>query len=535
MENLYSEIQKYLKMINKGKFFFISLSFLIMSIIVWGNYFMQKIYEASSTVFIERGVINELVKGIAITPSMDDRIKVIRYEMFSRGILEKVMKDLDLDSKLNDKRMLNNVINHFQKKTKLEVKGEELFIVSIQDPDPKLARDYINGLIRRYVEDNISAKREETFAATRFLSEQLANLKEKLDKSENAIISFRQQQGIYLSVDEKSLIEEMKRYKLDMEGLKIKKDELVATIKSIKGQLQSEKPFTVAILSKGKIDNNRVLLENRLNQLLVKYTENYPEVIMLKEEIEALKKQGSNGIRGDSDSTQTESEMSTLNPIYQELKQKVLHAGAELSALYAKEKQLTAMIEEREKELRHLPEGKKRLSELEKERDTYRNLHEQLLIRHGQSEVSKQMEIEDKSTTFRIVDPAVLPQKPVSPNRPMMIIAGIILGFLGGFGGVYLREYLDPSVKEPQVLKDLGLVVLAVIPRIFNADENRRRVKKERLLYTVSAIYLFVIGINLLMEVMGVSPVEPMLAKIGLKELIKNTINMLKDFKMGFK
>jgi succinoglycan biosynthesis transport protein ExoP len=502
----HSELQKYLKALNKGKYFFIILSLSIMSVIIWGSYFLPKKYEAKSTIFIESNVINNLVKGIAVSPSMEDRIRVLRYAMLSRGIIAKVLTDLDVDTK--DTKAFEEKILSYQKYTQISVKGNDLFIASIRDPDPKFAMNYINTLVRRYVEENISSKREESYGANRFLNEQIVQFKEKLDKADEKIINFRREKGIYMAVDEGSLVKEIKELSKEIDNINVMRNQLMATKNITQTQLKNEEPMTVAFSRHAGNDATITALENKMSQLLVRYTENYPEVVRIKAEIEAMKKQATAKPQGAPTGDTTEPEMSTMNPVYQQLKQTFLQTETEIDALDARKKQLAALIGRKESELRNIPEGKKILGDLEKERDSHKNIYEQLLTRVGQSEVSKEMEIEDKTTTFRIVDPAVLPMKPVSPDRVKLIFIGIFLGILGGIGGVVARENFSPSVNSLKTLKNLGVEVLAVIPRIFNEEEQQIKAKKDKLVYSIAGSYLCVIGLLLVHELMGLTYID---------------------------
>lgn len=533
MDLHHGELQKYLKVLVRRKFLFILLSLCIMSVIVWGSYFLPKKYEASSMIFIEGNVIKNLVGNIAISPSMSDRIRVLRYAILSRGLIAKVLRDLDIDTRLKTDKAMEEKISDYQNRTKIDIKGSDLFIVSIRDEDPKQAADYVNTLVRRYVEENVSSKREESFGASRFITEQLAQLKEKIAGAEDAVIKFRNEKRIYLSSDEHTLVTDMKNYQSEIESMKIKRNELVATVNSIKGQLKGEEPFSIAMLTKSEGGNsgssNVAALENRVRQLLVKYTENYPEVVKLRAEIEAIKRQqATKTLEENTAGNMTAPEMSTINPIYQDLRQKMLQAEAEISAVDARQKQLAAMIGARENELRHIPEGKRALAQLEQQRDVQKALYDQLMMRQGQSEVSKQMEVEDKSTTFRIVDPAVLPTKPASPDKVLIMFAGIFLGFLGGFGGVLLAENLNSSVKSVQTLKSLGLVALAVIPKIYNEGENKRTIKKERLLYVSSGLYFMIICSVLILEISGFTYVDDIITRLKLDSLMGSVVQTAK-------
>lgn len=510
MEFNRTEILSYLKLIRTRKYLFIVLSLSIMSLIVWGSYFFPKKYEAKSIMFIERNVIEELVKGIAITPSMQSRIAVLRDTMLARSLVLDVLRKLDLDSRAKDDKHLEKMIIDFQQETNIKVSNGNLITVSFINKNPVLSRDYINALVSEYIEKNIFAKREEAYDATRFLGEQVKFFKGKMDRGEEKVIKFRQEQGIYVAMDERTLINDIKDHGKDIENIRIRKNELVAARESIKKELKNETQFTTMYSIKGNEDTIRGL-ENRLRYLLIKYTENYPEVVKLRAQIELLRKQENQLTNSD---IPKESEINMINPVYQELKQKSIEIDSEINAMNAKEKYLLVLVKKKENNLRNIPENRKMLGDLEKERDSFREIYEKLLVRLGQSQVSKQMEIEDKSTTFRIIEPAVLPKIPVSPNRKQMIVLGILLGFAGGFGIIFAMDQMDDSIKNLDALKTLGLPVLAVIPRMQDFEAPVKTSGKDVLIYSMAGLYVLCIFGMLTMEFLDIAYVDEVINRV---------------------
>jgi polysaccharide chain length determinant protein (PEP-CTERM system associated) len=505
MEQSSNEILKYIHLIIQRKYLFIISSLIIMSVIVWGSFFIPPKYEAKSTMFIEANVIEELVEGIAITPSMEARVRVLKDTMLSRSLVLNVLRKLDLDAGVKNEEALESMIEHFQKKTSLDVQDNDLRSVSdnlikvaFTSKDPVLARDYVNTLISEYVESNIFAKREEAYDATDFLEKQVAFFKQKMDKGEDAIIEFRKEKGIYAAVDEAAIIVDIRNYERAIEEVKMQVDELTASSESIKKQLKEVKPFTVAMYSSQSIDERIRSLENKLNVLLIDYTEYYPEVIRVKAEIETLKLKQSSQTADSPD--QTDSEISAANPVYQELNQRVIEIDAQINALKARRKHMETLIVNKEMELKEIPESKKQLADLTKDRDSFLTVYQELLTRLGQSEVSKQMEIEDKASTFRIIEPAILPVLPVSPNRVKLILLGILAGFAGGFGIIFLLDYTDHSIKSVESLKLLGFPVFAIIPEMRSSEAVIKQKKKDVLLYSLSGTYMTCILVVLAIE-----------------------------------
>ena len=69
-------------------------------------------------------------------------------------------------------------------------------------------------------------------------------------------------------------------------------------------------------------------------------------------------------------------------------------------------------------------------------------IYNQLVARYGQSEISKQMELKDKSTSFRIIEAAVTPEFPASPNRPAIVM---ILSFICSLLCILSSAIVDAS------------------------------------------------------------------------------------------
>ena len=485
MEKSSSEIMRNLRILYKKRYMGIATALVVMSLVIGYSYTMPKKYKADSTVFIESNVINSLVQGIAITPSMEDRIRVLRYAMLSRDLISKVLKEMDFDAELGTDSRLQDYVANLQARTQIDFRNKEgLFTVSIVDGDPVFARDYVNTLVRTYVEENISEKREETYGASRFLDEQLIHFKKKLDEAEDAIIDFRRQQGVFLAVGEQAILKDIQAYQTEVEDITLTMETLEARKGQLAQQLKNVKQ-SVPIFNEQQGEDRIVGLERRIAQLLLTYTENYPEVIRLKAEVEGLKRHLQNGQQGQA----LTGEMTTINPVHQEVQQNIFTVEAELSSLKARKESLLRRMEGRKAQLQEVPENRKVLTALEQERDSYRQTYDQLLTRMGQSEVSKQMEISNKASTFRIVDPAQVPKAPESPNMVRMILMAIAAGLGSGVGLILLLDRLNPTIVEVAQVRELGVEVLAVIPTIVATEEQRGAKRRDALVYSASGIY----------------------------------------------
>ncbi|UZP67543.1 Wzz/FepE/Etk N-terminal domain-containing protein [Desulfovibrio mangrovi] len=403
------------------------------------SYSLPKRYEARGTVYIEQSVINDLVRGIAITPSMSAKIKVLNVTMLSRAMLLEVIRELDMDVNADSEPALDTLINTVRSKVEISLnESKGLFFISYVDEDPARARDFVNTLIRRYIEESTTSKREEAFEATRFLADQIELFRKRIEQAQVDIDDYLSRNGKALNANEQILRQEIEMAEAKLQGLRIRKNELVAK----RSLLVRNTPL------RKRLED----LEAGRTSLLVNYTENHPRVRRVQEEIVAVKHEISRNGESEKRAVYGTAE-------YQETR-------VELEAIAQIERGLERQIVDGTDQLRRIPAMRSELQELERKKKKESIIYEQLVARYGQSEVSKQMELQDKAVSFRVIDPATLPVYPISPNRVLILLAGLFLGIGGGTGLVLLLDFLDGRVKAYHELERFGIPIMVVVPDI---------------------------------------------------------------------
>ena len=492
MDNNLKELFRYIGAAYRYRVIAIIAALLAMTVVTIYTFTLPKVYKADTTVFIERSVIDRLVKGIAVTPSLSERIRVLRYALVSRDIIYKTLEDIDSDVFTKSKADQQLYIASLQNKIKIRVRGQDLFIVSLEGPNPGFIQKFVNTLINKYIEENVASKRDEAYGANRFLEEQISAFKAKLEEADDKIIAFRRDQGIYFTVDEKAILDEIKakmeiveEYNSQIESFRAKESQLKEQLGKLEPTVDS---FISDQLEAGK-NNRLVLMEKRLNDLRLRYTENYPEIVRLKYEISSLKDQPVQTDMSD-DVSDGSSRMTSVNPVYVKVQQDLLAVQGDLSELVAKRKNMERQVKNKEAELQEIPEAKKQLNVLIQERNSYKKLYQDLLGRMSKSEVSKQMEISNKTATFRIVDPAVYPERPISPNLLKMLFLAIAAGVGFGCAVIFVLENLDTRLRRPDYIEDLGFDVLAIVPNITDPMISSKERRNIFILIAVSGTYL---------------------------------------------
>lgn len=480
---LYVELERYVRLLLRRKRLLVLVALLTMSLGIVVSYVLPKQYEAESTVFIEQSVISDLVKGIAITPSMEAKIKVLSVSMLSRENLTQVLRILDKDLELTTDAKREAYLEELR--TRINIKLDEkrgIVFLAFVDPDPRFARDLVNTMAQVYIESNTASKRDESLDATRFLAEQIESFKKRIDAVEQEINQYKADHGLQLAVDETIIRFEIAEAEKKLESIRARRFELETQLR---------------LLPSGGGRDPVADLEQQLAGLLTTYTESHPRVVRLRGEIEAMKASPSRGRAGDGGAGQTRA---LLN--------------AELEANKGFEDAQVQAIEEKRQLLREIPTIRTGLNELLRKKENETLIYSQLVTRYGQSEVSKQMEMENKSMTFRIVDPAVLPTKHISPKRLLIMLGSLAAGLGAGAALIILPYLMGGAVKGLDELRALNLRVLAVLPNIPKPDEDRKRRRADLVFLSLAALYFSALMAVVIMEALGKPYMEMVLGQV---------------------
>jgi len=462
MSSVLDEYDYYLKTVLARKKLFISIVLLVMTMGVVVAYMLPSQYEASTTVFLEQNVITDLVKGIAVTPSVEAKLKMLSVSLLSRTMIMKVLNELDRDLLLQNERQAEEYLATITKQVKISYKERQgVFRISLRDSDPIFASDFVNTLTRKYIDTNTSSKRDESFEANKFLAEQIDSFKRRIDVADEAINNFKSEKGLILASDEVYLRGEINNAEKRLEDLVIKRNEL-----------ESKKRI---FLERGPEPGKLSEAEARLSELLGRYTSEHPKVVAAHAEVARLRSG-----RGDSNrKVNTTAAREGLQMLQ-----------VEIDAFKEMEARQLRILEENKNLLREIPNVKAALAELVRKKENESVVYQQLVSRYGQSEVSKQMELQDKSITFRILDPAVKPLAPVSPNRMLIIMGSAGAGLGIGFAVIFLLDLFKGGIKSPSALKDFDLPVFAVIPHMTDVVSEVKQLRVDRIFLIFAAGYL---------------------------------------------
>ncbi len=330
------------------------------------------------------------------------------------------------------------------------VPNSRLMDVSFESTDPQLAARIVNAHLENYIEQNFRSRYEATKKASIWLADQLNELKIKVQKSEDARITYERQNQIWTLDDKQNIttqrLSDINKQLTDAQSERMRKESLYEFAKAgdMSGVPQlRDNPVLQNVIQK------REVAQSDYNDALNQYGPNFPKVQRLHAQIKDL------------DGIIEKEKINAVNRIesdYREARQR--------------ETLLTQALNQQKAEANQMAERLVEYNILKRENEANKALYDGLLTKLKETGISEAL----RSSNIRVVDPAMIPSYPSRPAKTRNIALSFLVGLVGGIGLALLREYLDNTVKTPDDVETLArMPSLAVVPQFAGPGGKGKR------------------------------------------------------------
>ena len=322
------------------------------------------------------------------------------------------------------------------------VPNSQLVNVSFTSRDPVLARNTANGIAEAYIDYNVESKFDAGQQARSWLEQQLELVKARLEASEEKLNRYcADNRLIYIEGKDRTR-QSLADYSLGrmVDSLD---DAIVDRIEKGAMYRVMEKagetgPLAVNNQLVQKLRAQYSTLVSEYNKGLRTYRPTYPKMKRLKSEIDSI-----------------------AASINREEGNVLAAVKAEYMAARNRESGLKGVFDTQEKDSIDFERKLVEYQILRREVDTNQDLYQSLLQRIKEIGVSATL----TSTNIQVLDRAVLPKAPSSPNKPRNLVLALAIGLLGGLGAAFFVEYLDNTVTDAEEIeRRMRLAPLGIIP-----------------------------------------------------------------------
>jgi polysaccharide chain length determinant protein (PEP-CTERM system associated) len=443
--------------------------------------FLPNRYQSQSLVLVEQPTVpSDFVRPVMNT-NIDERLVTMEKEILSRARLEPLIRQFGLYREEINGIPMEELTARMQKDitvTPIRPMEEESgvrnlpgFYVQVTMDNPQAAQDVCTAVTSMFVEESARGRQQQSDDTAQFLAQQITEAKAKLDEQDSKLASF---QGRHLG----SLPEDAS---LNMNVLAGLASELDATTLALT-RAQQDKSLAESMLTQqiaarrasqtGKnpetFEEQLAALQTRLADLQARYTEDYPDVIKTKTEIEALKKKIAESEVPNKAEAPGQSEKASIEPLqFSQLRAQIRTDEQDIAQKTKRQEQIQEQIKLYQGRMQASPAVEQEYKELTRDHQTALDLYNNLLKKRADSMMASDLERRQEGEQFRVLDPANLPNKPSFPNRSLFALGGFGGGLALGFGLAFLLEMRNTSLRtERDVEFFLRLPVLAMVPAI---------------------------------------------------------------------
>ena len=453
-------------------------------------------YQASARVFVDtQSMLRPLLRGIAVDVDPEQQVRLMTRTLLSRENLEEVARMTDLDLQAVDDAGMEAIVDDLKNRISLAGAGREnLYSIAYHSTDPGLAHRVVQSLLNLFVEGALGEGRGDSDAAQRFLDRQIEEYEARLRAAENRVKEFKRRYVGLLPGTGGDYFARLNTAKQELAAAQLALEEAQRRRDAIEAQLAGETP-SFGMFSPGgpetgpsagaratTVDSRIATLESQLDSLLVRYTEQHPDVVNTRRTIGDLKEQRERELREMAELERAAAEASggqhrpvEANPVYQQWKILLGETEARVGALQARVKEYSARVAELEKMTDTVPEVEAKLADLNRDYQVTREQYTQLLQRRESARISQQAEESADDIRVRVIDPPREPTSPSGPNRPLFLTAALVVGVGAGLGVAFLLSQLMPTFDSRRALQQaVNVPVLGTVSEIVSVEQHRR-------------------------------------------------------------
>jgi polysaccharide chain length determinant protein (PEP-CTERM system associated) len=462
-------------------------------------------FKSSTTILVVPQRVPENYVKSTISIKIEDRVGTIKQQVMSRTRLVAVMEELGLFTEDRKKKPVEEVVNEMRKRINIEVRHTDAFTLSFVHENRQAAMLTTSRLASFFIDENLKNREQQAVGTADFLDSQLQETKKKLEEQEERVKKYKSAfmgelpQQLQANLALMSRLQD--QMKANSDAIRTAQDRKMSTESQI-GTLESQASSieTQARAASGSTETAtaepvspsdpaapylRELNAKRaqLANLSTKYTDQYPEIRRLKEEVARLEKQVDDA-RGNPVPTRAAAgeprarhpaplATNTASPLAREkeeirrLRTALKVFELEVQSLNNESGEIRKRIASVESRVERSPKREQEMISLTRDYDNLKRSYDELLKKKLDADVAQNLEKRQKGEQFQILDPANLPEEPFIPDRPKVFGIAVLAALLIGFGGAIGLEMIDPSVrgaKEFCLFSEIP--ILASIPSI---------------------------------------------------------------------
>lgn len=361
--------------------------------------------------------------------------------MKSREVLNPIIEKMDLTDEEREKLKMEDFIKKYLEIT--NTKKTDLINIAAYGKTPEEAQMIAQGVADNFLALMTKLNKEDNSTALKFLDERIKIAKEEMETAENKLAAYQQEHKIYAPDEQaKAIIANLNNYDTTIAQLQAQSEGDSAKLAGVTSQLEQQNASLLEynVSDNTNIGNIRESIVNKRVELVglqQQFTDEHPDVIKAKEELNSLEKSLSDEI-----AKAVNSQSVTLSPVQSNLLKDKISTEVQISVNNASLEALKAKQAEAQESIATLSADSVEYMRLERNAKITGQVYTSLVQNYEQTRIQEAKD----SMDIQIIDAADLPKEdmPAKPNKKLIVVVGFVLGIMISFGYTlynYSRRY----------------------------------------------------------------------------------------------
>lgn len=361
--------------------------------------------------------------------------------MKSREVLNPIIEKIDLTDEEREKMKADDFFKKYLEIT--NTKKTDLINIAAYGKTPEEAQMISQGVADNFLALMTKLNKEDNSTTLKFLDERIKIAKEEMETAENKLAAYQQEHKIYAPDEQaKAIIANLNNYDTTIAQLQAQSEGDSAKLAGVTGQLEQQNASLLEynVSDNTNIGNIRESIVNKRVELVglqQQFTDEHPDVIKAKEELNSLEKSLSDEIV-----KAVNSQSVTLSPVQSNLLKDKISTEVQISVNNASLEALKAKQAEAQESIATLSADSVEYMRLERNAKITGQVYTSLVQNYEQTRIQEAKD----SMDIQIIDAADLPKEdmPAKPNKKLVVVIGFVLGIMISFGYTlynYSRRY----------------------------------------------------------------------------------------------
>lgn len=470
---------------------------------------MPNKYTSQARVHVEtKTMLRPLLSGMTIQSDVRGLLRVMQQLMFTKENLEQIVKLSNYKSVAKSATEQESFFEELKKDIIIKGGAEDIFTIQYEAKSPEDAKGIVQAVLTVFSEQTQLSTAGNSDNAQRFIDEQLQEYELRLRNGEKARENFKRANLGLLPGEGGDQIGQIQSLTTALEEAKLGLNEATSRKAALQEQLQqaltsedSEDEWAETMADSGGdstvvLDDPQITaLKQKRDELLIKYTENHPDVAYIDKTIKDMQIRNAKKQAGVVAAGGLETAVLT-NPYVQGIKIALNEADANIASINSRVEIFQRRLEKAKEELNSRLSIETEMENLNRDYEAVKSNYEKLLASKETAAMSEKVDNQAEALKFKIADAPNTPLQPSSPKRKIFYTAILIIGMLFGLAFALLLYLIRPTIMSLSQLRQItGLPVLGAVS--FKANEVKSLLnRKEVLKYSVATfgLLMFYIG-----------------------------------------